>query len=276
MSFAKTWRFLAFGAGLLAGGIIPRAEAAWPQPKGELLIISTLSDYRAKARFDALGARAQAGRYHKQELSFYSVYGITEALTLGAQPTFVRLRARSAIGGERESVDTLSHVEMFARQRLLAGDAWVLSTQALVKLPRASAVEREPLLESSNRDFEGRLLFGRSGTSGKYLFNLEYFSTLEAGIRVRDHGAADQGRMDATFGLRAWPGYQFIAQGFNTVALHRGDGLDSSEFDLYKAQISVLRDLPKGMAVQIGGFSEYAGRNISAGNAFFMAIWSRF
>lgn len=263
------------GLGLLAGPV-PCAEAAWPQPKGELLIISTLSDYSAKARFDATGVRAQAARYHKQELSFYSVYGVSDALTLGAQPVFVRVRARSAIGGGQESADSLSHIELFGRQRLFSGVGWVFSAQALVKLPSPGAVEREPLLESSNRDFEARLLSGRSGSSGKRLFNLEYFSTLEAGIRLRDHGAADQGRLDATFGLRVWPGYQFIAQSFNTVALHPGNGQDASAFDLYKAQISILRDLPKGMAVQIGGFSEYAGRNISAGNAFFLAVWSRF
>lgn len=269
-------RLLAAAFGLLVWAMPLQCSAAWPQPKGDLLIISTLSDYNAKARYDALGVRAPAGEYHKQELSVYGVYGLTGGLTAGAQPVFVRVRARSSFGGKSESINSLSHIELFARQRLFTGDDWIISAQALVKLNGGHAVDREPLLDTSSRDIEARLLYGQSGQTGKYLRNMEYFSTFEAAIRRRDHDTADQLRSDAAFGIRPWPKFQIIAQSFNTIALQQGDDLDPRAFDLYKAQLSLLRDLPHGAALQIGGFTEYAGRNISAGNAFFMAIWTRF
>lgn len=170
----------------------------------------------------------------------------------------------------------LSHIELFARTRLLAGDFWIVSAQALVKLPGARAVDREPLLESASRDVEARLLFGRSGRFAKKLLNVEYFSSVEAGYRARDRQAADQWRADATFGFRPFQKYQIFLQGFNTISASGADDSDSTAYDLYKAQISLVRDLPHNMGLQAGWFTEYAGRNTGAGNAFFMAVWSRF
>lgn len=256
----------------LAGLAPPRADAAWPQPRGEALIITTLSDYRADARFDAAGLRAPAAAYRKQELSIYGVYGVTQSLSLGAQPTFTRLYARPIPGATRQTTNALSHIELFARQRVWAGDDWVLSVQGLIKLPAAKAVEREPLIEASNRDTEARLLFGQSGR----LFGREHFSVAEAGWRARSNGASDQLRTGLTYGIRPWPRWQLIAQNFSTLSTRRNGNPDPFNFDLHKAQLSILRDLPRGFSVQLGGYSEYAGRNIGAGDALFVALWSRF
>lgn len=261
---------------MLAWALSAPANAAWPQPEGETLIISTLSDYTADARYDELGRRTPASGYHKQELSFYTVYGLSESLTLGAQPTFFRLNSRPGFGLGKREMSGFSHIELFARQRLFSGNGWLVSSQVLVKLPGPKATEREPLLEASNKDAEGRLLFGRSGRLGKHLLDLEYFSSFEAGYRARNSHAADQLRGDMTIGIRFLPRYQLIAQGINIHSVKKPDSFDSTAYDLYKAQLSLLRDLPHGVAVQVGGYSEYAGRNIGAGNALFMAIWSRF
>lgn len=250
----------------------PCATAAWTQKKGEWLIISTLSNYRASARFDAFGLRAQSGAYSRQELSVYGVYGVTDALTLGAQPAFTRLRAQDGAGAGREISSGLSQIEMLARQKLADGENWVLSAQALVKLPGTDAAGREPLIKESSRDFEARLLYGRSG----YLFDRAYFSETEAGFRARTNGAAGQLRADVTFGIRPWPRWQVIAQNFSTLSTSRSGGSGPENFDLYKAQASILHDLPRGFSVQFGGYSEYAGRNTGAGNALFVALWSRF
>ena len=42
-----------------------------------------------------------------------------------------------------------------SRTSLLAGDYWIVSAQALVKLPGTKAVDREPLLENASRDARG-------------------------------------------------------------------------------------------------------------------------
>ena len=260
----------------LAWAYATQAHAAWVQSKGKSLIISSLSEYRADARFDSLARRAPASAYRKQELSVYGVYGLTEKLTLGAQPSFFRLRAASAPGGRRQGMNGFSHIELFARARLLTGDFWVVSAQALVKLPGPDAPDREPLLEASSSDLEGRLLFGQSGRLAPQWLNLKYFTSLEAGYRLRGAHAADQWRGDASFGVTPMRNYQIIIQSFNIVSVRYPDGSDPTAYDLYKAQVSVVRDLPHGLGVQVGGFREYTGRNIGAGNALFAAIWSRF
>lgn len=270
------WRGVTGFIGLLAWIYSAPAPAAWLQTRGSGLLISTLSDYRADARFDDFAVKAPDRAYRKQELSLYGVYGLTDGLTLGAQPSFYHLKVRPGAMAERQGMLGLSHIELFARSRLLAGDFWIVSAQALVELPGARPVDREPLLESASRDVEARLLYGRSGRFVKNFLNLEYFSSVEAGYRARDRRAADQWRADATFGFRPSQKYQIILQGFNTISASGADGSDPTAYDLYKAQISLVRDLPHNMALQAGWFTEYAGRNTGAGNALFMAFWSRF
>lgn len=261
---------------MFALGCGAQAQAAWLQSKGDTLIISSLSNYSADARFDTLGRRAPDAAYRKQELSFYGVYGLMDRLTIGAQPSFYRVHARSVSGANRQSMYGLSNVEIFARGSILKGDYWILSGQVLGKIPGARGADREPLLENASRDLEARLLFGQSGRFVKQLLNLEYFSSIEAGYRARDRQNADQLRAEATFGVRPLRKYQIIFQSFNVLSLQSPDGLDPTAYDLYKAQLSVVRELPNNLSVQVGGFSEYAGHNTSAGNALFIAIWSRF
>ncbi len=252
------------------------AQAAWLQSKGASLIISSLSSYRADKRFDAVGLRTDAGDYRKQELSIYGVYGVSDGLTLGAQPAFFRLSNKTGPGATKTHMKGLSFVELFARAGLFKGDYWILSTQALVKIPGSGAFDREPVRESASRDLEGRLLFGRSGRLPPQLLNLEYFSSFEVGYRLRDRNAADQWRTDATFGVDASRNYQILLQSFNSISQDRRAGESSSDYDIYKAQISIVRKLPWRTAVQFGGLIELSGRNTNAGQALSMALWSRF
>ncbi len=257
---------------VLAGLAAAPAHAAWPQPRGEALIITSLSSYRTNNRFDEFGLRAPGHGYHKQELSVYGVYGLTGYLTLGAQPVYAKIDAKRTAGTASERTSGLTSIELFARQRIVTGGNWILSAQALVKLPGTLDAGREPLVETSNKDAEGRLLYGSSGR----LFGREYFSVAEAAFRARSNGTSDQIRADATFGIRPWPKWQLIAQNFSTIAITQRQSAGPENFDLYKAQLAILYDLPRGRSIQLGGFSEYAGRNTGAGYGLFVALWSRF
>jgi hypothetical protein len=252
------------------------AQAAWLQSKGTSLIISSLSSYHADKRFGADGLRTDASGYRKQELSIYGVYGASNGLTLGAQPSFFRLGNKTRPGATKTHMKGLSYVELFARAGLFKGDYWILSTQALVKIPGSGAFDRDPVRKSTSRDLEGRLLFGRSGRLPPQLLNLKYFTSFEAGYRLRDRDTADQWRADATFGANTSRNYQILFQSFNTISVDRRAGELSSAYDIYKAQVSVVRELPWGMAIQFGGLSEISGRNTGAGHALFTALWSRF
>lgn len=270
------WRGAGAAVALCAGIYSLQAQAAWLQTKGEGLIISSVSTYHSDARFERSGLRSPGREYNKQELSVYGVYGLTGRLTVGAQPTFFQVRTENGTSPGHETMHGLSQIDLFARTRIAAADYWILSGQALIKLPGPRAVDREPLLENASRDAEARLLFGRSGRLVWHILNLEFFSSIEAGYRIRDGGAADQWRGDAAFGVRPLQNYQIIVQSFNIVSSRRPDDSDPTAYDLFKAQISVVRDLPHGMALQAGASSEYAGRNIGAGDGLFIAVWSRF
>lgn len=250
---------------------LTQAHAAWLQTRGTALIISSLINYSSDARFDAFGQRVSGVRYRKQEASIYSVYGVSNSVTLGAQPSFYSLG-----GAGRNKTLGLSYIELFARTKVWVGDFWIVSAQALVKFPGANSFDREPFIEAASRDMEGRILFGRNGSLLPHKLDLRYFTSIEAGFRRRDGNASDQLRADTTFGLNLSQDYQMILQSFNIAALGGKQVKPATDYDLYKAQISVVRKLPRAMSVQFGGFTEFAGRNTGAGNALFLAVWSQF
>ena len=63
----------------------PAHAGAWPQPRGEgLLIVTTLAD-RAERSYDADRQSIDDGYFHKDETAAYVEYGLTDIDTLVAR-----------------------------------------------------------------------------------------------------------------------------------------------------------------------------------------------
>jgi hypothetical protein len=243
------------------------AIAAWTQPKGEGLAILTFGHYVAEEAFDRAGERHKMARFAKQELRAYMVYGLTDRLTLGIEPTLRRVRTAYA-----PPQSGWAEGDLFARYLLWQGGEAVLSAQALVKIPSSDERLTEPGRETRDIDTEGRVLFGSNLT----LFGLPGFGVAEAAFRRRFGAAADEMRADLTLGLRPWPRWTLLAQSFNIVSMRNAQTPEAPDFDQYKAQGSVVYDLTTRIGLQAGAFTEYAGRNVGAGHSVFLALWLRF
>ena len=245
------------------------ALAAWVEPRGDLLTISALTAYRADIFFAPDGSAQKTERFEKFELSSYLAYGYSDKLTIGLQPTFIRVRTTSSRNSPSRT--TVDNIEFFGRREIRKGNGWVVSGQLNAKFRSRNSTRIDRRERRDYRDIEARLLSGNSGQWRRR----DYFFSAEAGYRYRTGGAADQFRLDMTAGFRPTRHWQFLLQNFNIYAVPQS-GDPGTRFNLHKIQLSVLKDISASSAIQLGGFSELAGRNSGAGHALFGSFWRRF
>lgn len=248
----------------------PSASAAWTEARGHGLAISTFSFYLADRQFDLKGRGSRRPPYRQEEARLYLVYGLRDWVTLGVDTAVRRARDR-APSSEDEPINWHDGA-FFARVRLRQWERSVLSVQPLVRVPGPNAVRGMLGRETDAPEAELRLLYGRSFT----LFGRDGFGVAEAAYRRRFGPATDQARFDVTLGLRPFRRFLVLAQSFNTISTGLSGEPGAPDYDIYKAQVSFVRDLTDRLAVQLGGYVEYAGRNVGAGQAGFLALWFRF
>lgn len=253
------------------------AEAgAWTQEAGSGQIINTFTYYTLSSGFGPDGEEIDQNRFAKIEYSPYIEYGVTDTLTIGAQP-FLQIIEQDRADGSVENAG-LADVELFARQRLWEGENAVLSIQGLISVPGGYDPEANLPLGKGHVDVEARVLWG----GGHEIKGVSMFYDVAAAYRKRFGGPSDEVHVDVTLGLTPWAGWQFLLQSFNTIGVGKADPGNTTdrgsvlEFDRHKLQLSVVRDLTERVAVQVGGFSEFAGRNTGQGNGGFVALWVNF
>lgn len=246
--------------------------AAWTQPQGQGQVITTLTGYQSSRYFDSNRSAQNTDTYDKIELSIYSEYGVTDNTTIGLKPYIISASTRG------RQTNGIGDVEIWLRQRLWFDDFGVLSAQAMLKFPGGYDRLADPALGDSQNDAEVRILFGHLLETG---FGQAFYN-LEAGLRKRFGMPADELRFDATLGVRPVNRWLLMAQSFNIIGLRNPGGTESAatvtgpDYDLFKVQLSVVHELTPGLELQIGGFTEYAGRNTGVGQAVFFAFWISF
>lgn len=279
-----TRRFLllvGLAAGLdLTAAARPAHAGAWTLPEsGAQVILNTLY-YQATDEFTRGEHRrsfSNDGKFTKLELNPYIEYGLRDDLTLVLNLFARRVEFSNNFGSDANF--GVADPEIALRYRLSAPESLtVWSVQGLIKLPVA-APHGTPPLGNEQTDVEGRLLVGRSFSIGP---RWAYWD-LEVAYRFRDEEPADEIRLDATLGVSLTERWLVIGQFFGIrglrngtpIATHNNPTIDPN-FDLYKAQLSVVYTLTKTVRLQVGYLRDLAGRNTGAGQAALFAVWFRF
>lgn len=243
---------------------------AWPQASGQWLMINTLSYYQVAVQgYNQFGKQTGTGIYRQTEFAPYIEYGLTPRVTLGLQP---RLQSLSQSGLPNTGhAFGLVQANLFARYEAFRDDLNVISIQGQVGIP-GKATPTPPELAQPGAEYEARLLYGRSLTLPG---SLPAFIDVEPAFRFEEDGAANQFRGDVTFGIKPDPDWLILLQSFNTVSSGHAAS-NGSDYDLYRVELSVVRNLTTATAVQFGVWHDAGGRNIALGNAGLLALWLRF
>ncbi len=265
-----------FACCLLCLGVVPWVAVAgpWLQTPGAWQIIQNLYWYETDTVFDVDGHVLDQSRFTKWEYNPYMEYGVNERLTVGFSPSFQWLESDAIGGGRTKGV---ADMEVFARTPLYEGTTSILSLQPLVKLYGPYDTKDNPRLGNGQLDAELRLLWGKS----LRFWEQYHFISVETAYRHRMEAPGDQVRLDATLGYRSSETKMWLSQLFYTRALTRpevtsGLATTSENFDLLKAQFSLVHHFTEDIALQTGAFTHVMGRNTGAGSGLMLALWWSF
>ena len=172
----------------------------------------------------------------------------------------------------------LGDTEIGIRRRLSGESRTVVSIQFAAQFPLYSAA-RTPPPGNHQIDLEPRVMVGRGGT----LAARHVFVSASTAYRRRNGAPADQFRSDVTFGMDFNRRFTGMVQYFGITGLRNGTPFQTggnpnvqSDFDLYKAQFSIVTRLLSHTRLQLGWVAAFAGRNTGAGGTLLAAIWRGF
>lgn len=242
--------------------------SAWLEPQGHTQLITTLTYHTSSGRFDDKG-NPVVPEYRRIELAPYAEYGLTDWLTLGAQPR--HLWASSGSGALRQTSQGLGDMDVFARAPLANLGPWVTSVQGTAILGEAYNKARRPAPGTSENAYEFRVLAGRNLSRSS-----ESYINLETGYRLGQAGVADQFRFDASLGFKRRRRWLFLEELFLTKSIGTGDGVPGHAYDLGKLQTSFVYSLSAHLGLQIGFERDIAGSGVSLGNTGLFALWAGF
>ncbi|HTI30511.1 MAG TPA: hypothetical protein VL405_00130 [Sphingomonas sp.] len=258
-------RYLAAGAAALSLSTGALA-GAWPQDKGKGIVIVTASGSDSSKGFDADGDKIDIADYKKREGFALIEYGLTDHVTLIAQPSF---RHVSVQGGSTSS--GLGYTDLGARVLVARGKSSVFSLQATGRIPGTRRQDSLAQVGSTGGETDLRALSGTGFKIGK----ADAFFEVQGAYRLRFGDPPNEVHADLTFGVRPVPRVLLLAQSFNTWSDGRGRGV----FDRYRyhnLQASAVLDLDGHWSIQAGALGTAGGKNALRERGLLFGLWRKF
>ncbi|MEK6747529.1 MAG: hypothetical protein AABY33_10925 [Pseudomonadota bacterium] len=244
---------------------------AWTKSQGKGLLIQNFSYYSTDKYFDNSGNTQPINSYAKYELNPYIEYGLRDWLTIGANLFVERASQNGDINWG------IGDSEFFARVRLLEKDSWVFSLEPMVKLPSLDDKTDTPKI--GNNNFDSGLTLA-VGYGFKYR-GLDHFINVDSGYRHRLGTPRDQLKFSATAGISVTNKTKILSQVFHTRMVTGNNSAiftqsSSDDYDLTKLQISGMYKIYDSISLQVGAFTNVAGRNTGSGDGGLLAISKEF
>lgn len=239
---------------------------AWTlqQGTGQFFVAGTYSS--ATRAFG--GALSPVPRYSKFELQGLIEYGLTNRFTFIVSPSFQYIDIGSPIDAKRSG---LGYTEIGGRYLLVQNGPWVLSAQATARLPGVRDTSNAAAIGYTGYQTDVRALLGYSFTIG----GMPAFMDLQFAQRFSIDVPPSEFRGDFTFGIRPNERWMLLAQSFNVVSEGAGPPIFPS-YAYYKLQLSAVYYITPSWAIQMGGFTTYAGRNALQENGGILGVWYKF
>jgi hypothetical protein len=258
---------LSMGLGVTSMSVDAKA-GAWTLDAGAAQgsVVGTASS--SDRVFDADSNVRSARRYSKIELTGLLEYGATNWLTLVLSPQLQHIDIGPPIDARR---DGIGYTDLGGRAKVYEWSSWVFSVQTTLRAAGTSAEGNPAAIGYTDTQVDVRGLIGRSFSVGTW----PAFIDMQVAQRFRWGRAPDEFRADFTFGVQPDPSWQILAQSFNVVS--EGAGAQGfSSYNYFKFQLSAVYRLTPKLALQLGGFTTYAGHNALQENGALLGAWFKF
>ena len=256
----------------LAGAAAPAEAGAFLAPPGHGEIITATSFSDTASAFDANGRLVPVPDYRKFGLGTYVEYGLTDAITLVAQPGTDLVHQAETPAPTPLAAGT----DLGARVGLMNFGSTIISLQGLIHLPFAAASHQAALFDQDRAAaVDLRLLLGHGFTIG----TMTGFLDVETSHTWQGDGLPAEWHADVTVGLRPQPQLLIMLASFMTVAGHPTTAYSSwsgAYWSWLKLQPSIVYDLTQQWAVELGFFDTIAGQDAGRELGPMTALWYRF
>jgi hypothetical protein len=240
---------------------------AFLQPEGMLLVMQETSFASSLAAFDSHGRLIPVSYYRRFTLDTALEYGVIDRLTLIGRIEYANVLAEGTPSGTYRG---LGMSDLGARVALAQFDDYIISAQATLRLPGTRPPANPATVDLDSRDVDLRLMGG-----GSFDFNdLPGYWSLEAGLRQRSAGYADEWHVDVAGGVHATERLQVIAQAFTTI-VPRGTPA-SPESRTHKLQGSLVFNPGRAWSLQAGAFFTPLAVDARRERGLMMAFWRRY
>jgi hypothetical protein len=241
--------------------------SAYPQPRGEGRVYSTLIISKSDRGYDDRGDVIDIADFDQVQLYLNGEYGVTEDLTVLLATSFRDI----SVEGKGRDTTGLNFVEGGARYRIASAGRTQFALQGTVRVPGQTF--RDPIAQISQQgtEFDMRAQvgtsFGRDGSAG--------FIIAEGGYRFRGEAPPNEYHFDLTVGVHAAPRMMLMAYSSNTIS----DGDGRSIFRAYRYHnlyLSAVFDINDRVSFQAGLHRTLNGRNALRERGLIAGLWFSF
>ncbi|MEM8772560.1 MAG: hypothetical protein AAGD92_13005 [Pseudomonadota bacterium] len=247
--------------------VISASAHASPWGAPDTFLIISRADY-FRADLDATDT-APSGDFQRLESNTYFEWGLADRFTIGGKVVYGS--SWLTRGGVTETVSGVSEYGGFLQYQIFQRNSDVGAVRIMGTAPSEFQSGVRPELASDGVDLEVAGLYGRTIRAA----DPKIFIGFETGYLRRFSDSADQIRNQTTFGVEPSENWLFLLDIFSAVSLGNADP-GGADFDVVKAQPSIVYRPQKRWGLQLGLTEEVAGRNLELGRTVFLGLWTRF
>lgn len=247
----------------VAGALLaasPACASPWNRADGRLFVATTANYY---------WSQTPASRFTRIDSDTYVEFGLTPKWMTGGRASYGVAISEFDAGSATQS--GFNQTEIYVQRQIQRAS----HSATAVKISGARAgrlsLDAQTGAPTPNMEIELRALHGRD----VMLEPFKIFATAEVGYRRRFGGDADQMRADLLVGIEPHRRMKLLLEGQSIISL-RNEETTFADFDLYKAQASVVLGVTSKWSLVAGGRKEFASRGIVRGTEAFVGVWSSF
>ncbi len=238
----------------------PAAASPWNRADGGVFVANRI-DYFRSATAD--------GSYARIDSDAYVEWGLTDHWMAGGKAVFGAAFISDPSG--QRAVSGFGESDAFLQRQLQRGKHSATALRLAGVWSGDVTDGARPGEEAGGFDVDLRALHGRD----VLLRPVKVFVAAEAGYRYRFSGAADQARAEFLVGLEPSRRFLVLLEAQSIISIRNNQrGFD--DFDLVKAQASLVFHATKRWSVVGGARTEFAARGVEPGDAFSLGFWTEF
>jgi hypothetical protein len=238
----------------------PAAASPWNRGDGDIFLANRLDYFRSST---------DVSTFARLDSDSYVEWGVTDRWMAGGKAVFGTAFIEDATGAR--TVSGFGESDIFLQHQIQRGEHSATALRLAGVWSGDVTDGARPGEQAGGFDIDLRALHGRDVILNPF----KIFVAAEAGYRHRLSGASDQARAEFLIGIEPSRRFLILLEAQSIISL-RNNAPGFDDFDLFKAQGSLVWRATGRWSLVAGARTEFGARNIIPGDAFLLGFWTEF